>query len=62
MKHIEISDGSTEIQHQRKCELIYNFARDYTVLSEVGSKDEEKINPPYEWTDQMNSKLALGRQ
>jgi len=37
--HVEISDGTLEIPRERKLELIEEFARDFTVLSEVGSKD-----------------------
>ena len=39
--HVEISDGVIDIQRERKLELIADFARDFTVLSEVGSKDSE---------------------
>jgi phosphosulfolactate synthase len=34
--HVEISDGTIEIPRERKLELIVDFARDFTVLSEVG--------------------------
>src|SRR3954451_4328345 len=37
--HVEISDGTIELPRDRKLELIADFARDFTVLSEVGSKD-----------------------
>src|SRR5262245_4523006 len=39
LTHVEISDGTVEIPRERKLELIEDFARDFTVLSEVGSKD-----------------------
>jgi phosphosulfolactate synthase len=58
--HIEISDGSLELAHDEKCELIAEFAKNYTVLSEVGSKDADKIIPPYEWIEQMETELAAG--
>ena len=58
--HIEISDGSLELAHDEKCELIAQFAKNYTVLSEVGSKDADKIIPPYEWIEQMETELAAG--
>ena len=38
-----------EIPRERKLELIADFARDFTVLSEVGSKDSEVVFAPYEW-------------
>jgi len=60
VNHVEISDGSLELPHDEKCELIAKFAKDYTVLSEVGSKDADKIIPPYEWIEQMETELAAG--
>src|SRR4026209_2091814 len=39
--HVEIADGPLETPRERKLELIADFARDFTVLSEVGSKDDE---------------------
>src|SRR5213593_5177302 len=39
--HVEISDGTLEMPRDQKLELIAEFARDFTVLSEVGSKDVE---------------------
>src|SRR5437868_13275983 len=38
--YIEISDGTITLAHDHKLELIERFARDFTVLSEVGSKDD----------------------
>src|SRR3954471_15231196 len=38
LTHVEISDGTIDIPRDRKLELIADFARDFTVLSEVGSK------------------------
>src|SRR6202011_215085 len=35
LTHVEISDGTVEIPRERKLELITDFARDFTVLSEV---------------------------
>src|SRR6266545_2798780 len=40
LTHVEISDGTVEIPRERKLELIADFARDFTVLSEVGAKEE----------------------
>ncbi len=58
--YVEVSDGSLEIPHDEKCELIADFAKNYTVLSEVGSKDADKIIPPYEWIEQMEKELSAG--
>lgn len=58
--HAEVSDGSIEMHHDVKCEYISKLARHVTVLSEVGSKDAEKIIPPYEWIEQMESEISAG--
>jgi phosphosulfolactate synthase len=58
--HAEVSDGSIEMPHEQKCEYISLLAKRATVLSEVGSKDAEKIIPPYEWIEQMESELQAG--
>jgi phosphosulfolactate synthase len=58
--HVEISDGTVEIPRDRKLELIADFARDFTVLSEVGSKDSEVVFAPYEWVEWIKDELAAG--
>jgi phosphosulfolactate synthase len=58
--HVEISDGTLEIPRERKVELIADFARDFTVLSEVGSKDEEIVFAPYQWVEWIKEELAAG--
>src|SRR6476469_4364776 len=47
--HVEISDGTVDIPRERKLELIADFARDFTVLSEVGSKDSSVEYTADEW-------------
>jgi phosphosulfolactate synthase len=58
--HVEISDGTLEIPRERKLELIADFARDFTVLSEVGSKDEETVYAPYQWVAWIKEELDAG--
>ena len=58
--HAEVSDGSIEIAHDLKCEYIRKLAKHVTVLSEVGSKDVEKIIPPYKWIELMQAELEAG--
>jgi len=58
--HIEVSDGSLEMNHDVKCNYINTLAKNFTVLSEVGSKDAEKIIPPYQWIEQMETELQAG--
>ncbi len=58
--HVEISDGTIDIPRARKLELIADFARDFTVLSEVGSKDAEVVFAPYEWVQWIKEELDAG--
>jgi phosphosulfolactate synthase len=60
MEHAEVSDGSIELQHDIKCEYIRTLAKQVTVLSEVGSKDDQKIIPPYKWISLMQAELDAG--
>jgi phosphosulfolactate synthase len=58
--HVELSDGAIEIPRERKLELIEEFARDFTVLSEVGSKDAEVNFAPYLWVEWIKEEQAAG--
>ncbi len=58
--HVEISDGVVEMPRERKLELIAELARDFTVLSEVGSKDAEVVFAPYQWVEWITEELAAG--
>lgn len=58
--HAEVSDGSIEISEEEKCGYIRALAKDITVLSEVGSKDTDKIIPPYKWINMMQAEIDAG--
>jgi phosphosulfolactate synthase len=60
LKFAEVSDGSIEMPQDVKCEYIRTLAQQVTVLSEVGSKDENKIIPPYKWIQLIKSELQAG--
>ncbi|MFK7952901.1 MAG: phosphosulfolactate synthase [Ekhidna sp.] len=60
LAHAEVSDGSIEMDHDKKCEYIRTLSQQVTVLSEVGSKDAAKIIPPYKWIEQMSTELEAG--
>jgi len=60
LEHVEVSDGSITMDHDDKCDYIQSISKNYTVLSEVGSKDAAKIIPPYKWIDQMRTELEAG--
>jgi phosphosulfolactate synthase len=58
--HIELSDGTINLEHDRKVELIAGLAGEFTVLSEVGSKDNTRIMAPFRWVEQIESELEAG--
>ncbi|HWF50590.1 MAG TPA: phosphosulfolactate synthase [Solirubrobacteraceae bacterium] len=60
IEHLEVSDGTIEIEHDVKLALIERLAREFTVLSEVGAKDNARIMAPYKWVEQIERELAAG--
>jgi phosphosulfolactate synthase len=56
----EVSDGSIILPHDEKLELIRELAKDHTVMSEVGSKDEGIIISPAKWIKMMSTELEAG--
>jgi phosphosulfolactate synthase len=60
LTHVEISDGVIDLPRERKLELIADFAREFTVLSEVGSKDAEAVFAPYQWVEWIKGELEAG--
>jgi phosphosulfolactate synthase len=60
LTHVEISDGVVEMPREEKLELIADLARDFTVLSEVGSKDTEVNFAPYLWVQWIKEELEAG--
>ncbi len=60
MEYAEVSDGSIEIEHEAKCDYIRKLSSQVTVISEVGSKDVQKIFAPYKWIKLMNAEIEAG--
>ncbi|CAN5153589.1 phosphosulfolactate synthase [soil metagenome] len=60
LTYVEISDGVIDLPRERKLELIEDFARDFTVLSEVGSKDSDVEFTSEEWTRWLREELDAG--
>jgi len=56
----EVSDGSITIKHEKKCEYISKLSKNFTVLSEVGSKEEGVIIHPNMWIKMMNAEMEAG--
>lgn len=56
----EVSDGSITMPHEQKCEYIHTLAKNYTVFSEVGSKEAGLIIHPAMWVSMMKKELEAG--
>lgn len=60
LEHAEISDGAIQIHHDVKLDAIRRAATDLKVLSEVGSKDNERVIAPYRWVEMIQRELDAG--
>ncbi len=60
ISYVEVSNGSVDIPIDEKCSIIRELSRNYTVLSEVGSKMGSKIIAPYKWVEMMERELEAG--
>lgn len=60
METCEVSDGSIELPQEKKCEYISDLAKDFRVLSEVGSKEEGIFISPNKWISMMETELSAG--
>lgn len=57
---VEVSDGCMHMEHDDKCEYIRKLSQEFTVISEVGSKEAEIIIAPNKWIKMMNKELQAG--
>jgi phosphosulfolactate synthase len=61
LRHVEVSDGTIALEAEVKSHLIRSLvANEFTVLSEVGSKDADFIMAPYVWVEQIERDLEAG--
>ncbi len=60
LEHLEVSDGTITMERAEKLALIERLSREFTVLSEVGSKDDTEIMAPYVWVAQIQEELEAG--
>ena len=59
-KLVEVSDGVVEMPTSEKLGYIERLAKDFRVLSEVGSKDKDKVIAPYRWVKEIKDELSAG--
>lgn len=60
MEMVEVSDGSYDLNHDKKLEYISILSEKRQVVSEVGSKKKDVIYSPEEWVAMMKSELDAG--
>lgn len=60
LSNVEVSDGTIKMEHEEKLECIRILARDYQVLSEIGSKVKGVELPNEVWVSHMKSELETG--
>ncbi len=60
VEYAEVSDGVLPIEHDKKCEYVRELSKDFTVLSEVGSKLEGREITDEEWVSWMKKELEAG--
>lgn len=58
--YVEVSNGTIWLSDHRKVEIIEQLSKDFTVLSEVGSKNPNDIIPPYKWVKMIERELNAG--
>ena len=58
--HVEVSDGTIPMLPDDKLALLRRLSRDFTVLSEVGSKDADIVIAPFKWVDSIKRELEAG--
>jgi phosphosulfolactate synthase len=60
LRHVEVSDGTITLPHDIKLEHIRALSQDFTVLSEVGSKDLATVIAPYRWVELIEAEMRAG--
>lgn len=62
IKYVEVSNGTIWLSDERKQAIIKELSKEFTVYSEVGSKNPNDIIPPYKWVRIIERELAAGAQ
>jgi len=60
LSHVEVSDGSLKMKSDIKLGYIETLAKEFTVLSEVGSKKADIVYSLEEWAEMMRNELQAG--
>ncbi len=60
MTCVEVSDGTIDMVEEDKLAILRRFAKEFKVLSEVGSKDASVVIAPFKWVDSIKRELEAG--
>lgn len=60
LDNVEVSDGTIKMEHDEKLECISILAKDFQVLSEIGSKIKGVELPNQLWVSHMKTELESG--
>ncbi len=60
IQYLEVSNGTIWLSENRKLEIINKLSQNFTVLSEVGSKNPDSIIPPYKWVKMIENEMEAG--
>ena len=60
LEYAEVSDGCIHIPEEQKLEFIAELSKDFTVLSEVGSKMDADLLSEEDWVRKMKAELGAG--
>ena len=63
-EYVEVSNGTIDLSDARKSEYVYELAKDFNVISEVGSKDSERSEnmAPNRWISYITDDIDAGAQ
>jgi phosphosulfolactate synthase len=60
LEYVEVSNGTIWLSEEKKINIIRDLKKNFTVLSEVGSKNPNEIIPPYKWVKSIQAEIEAG--
>ena len=60
INHMEVSNGTIWLSDEKKQKIIRELSSEFTIYSEVGSKNPNEIIPPYKWVKVIEQELNAG--
>jgi len=59
---LEVSTGTIDIPLENRIEMVERLSKNFTVLTEVGSKDADAVMSPSEWINEINTLMEAGAE